>query len=235
MKNDINKNNETIIIDDNDIDIHFNPWKQKIKKYFTLSTKKITYLSLLLAINVTISLVCFLVFAKVAFLGFLRIELSFISYLICYRLVNSFYASILIFIGTWIRFGWIDNDFVGLISLNISDLLALIIYIFFHHIFTKVLKVDKKLHFYMLNILSFILCIISVGLINIILNFAFLLPMYIYFLGYYGSVNDFLKSLHINWFVYALIIFGFNALKYSINFIIYIMINESIEKFISKL
>ncbi|AKX34453.1 hypothetical protein SLITO_v1c08380 [Spiroplasma litorale] len=210
-------------------------WKKFVDNYFKLNTKKITYLSLLLAVNVLLSFICFITLSKVAFLGFLRVELSFVTYIVIWKSVNSFYATIMIFLGTWIRFGWIDNDFVGLISLNISDLLAFWIYLLLNMLFSRFINHKKKVNFYLMNIASFSLCIVSVGLINVILNFTFLLPMYIYFLGYYSSTEYFLETLKLNWFLYGLIIFGFNALKYSINFIIYISIHETLDKIIFKL
>ncbi|ASP28578.1 hypothetical protein SCORR_v1c08060 [Spiroplasma corruscae] len=235
MKNGNKKNNLFDNLSDEDLDLKIKKLKSMRLEYFKLSTKKITHLSLLLAINVILSFICFLIFTKIAFLGFLKIELSFITYILCWRLINSFYASLIVFIGTWLRFGWLDIDFVGLISLNISDLLALWLYICFHHIFTRIIKFDKKVYKYLLPSLSIIITIISVGLINVVLNFLFLLPMYIYFLGYYESASKFLESLNLNWPLYGSIIFGFNLLKYSINFIIYVSIQEVLEKIVPKL
>ncbi|AHI52655.1 hypothetical protein [Spiroplasma culicicola] len=197
----------------NDIDFYYQ-FESK-SKYFKLSSYKIVLLAMIIALNLILSIISVWVFQWIAIIGFLRIEISFITYLICWKTINGFYAMLIITPCTWMRYMGFDPNVepVGLLSMNLSDLFIMGCFILFAWVFT--IHKSFKNVYVKIFIISLIICLIG-SLFNILLNFTFLLDLYSF---YFGVSFDYLKS----WW-YAGILTGYVYLKYMINLIMFISI-----------
>ncbi|QBQ07497.1 ECF transporter S component [Spiroplasma gladiatoris] len=194
------------------------------KTYFKLTPYKVSILGVIVALNILLSLISVYALAPFTMAGFLRVEISFLTYLIAWKLVNGFYALLIITPTTWLRYAGIDPNAepIGMTSMNLSDLFALATFIGLSFIFQ--LKNDEvgKMKFHIKFIFVAILVSLLTGVWNIFLNFSFILDLYSTYFGVEAIQN--LK----NWAFAGLLIF-FNLIKYVVNFWLFLTFYETIK------
>ncbi|AHB36143.1 hypothetical protein [Spiroplasma apis] len=192
--------------------------KDRWKSYFRLNTQRITIMAMLLAFNLFLSWLSVILFSLIPIYNFLRIEISFFSFLICWKLINGFYAMLLVFPATWMRFIGIDPlaEPIGVLAMNLSDSFSLGMFILFAWIFRTKVVLKVKYGVYIKLLIVSLIVISLTSLWNTFLNFSFLLKLY-------GAEG--LKTLP-----FALILIGFNYLKFTLNYGIFISIYKTIDK-----
>lgn len=192
--------------------------KDRWKSYFRLNTQRITIMAMLLAFNLFLSWLSVILFSLIPIYNFLRIEISFFSFLICWKLINGFYAMLLVFPATWMRFIGIDPlaEPIGVLAMNLSDSFSLGMFILFAWIFRTKVVLKVKYGVYIKLLIVSLIVISLTSLWNTFLNFSFLLKLY-------GAEG--LKNLP-----FALILIGFNYLKFTLNYGIFISIYKTIDK-----
>jgi len=205
-------NKENIILKDKNLK------KDRWKSYFRLNTQRITIMATLLAFNLFLSWLSVILFSLIPIYNFLRIEISFFSFLICWKLINGFYAMLLVFPATWMRFIGIDPlaEPIGVLAMNLSDSFSLGMFILFAWIFRTKVVLKVKYGVYIKLLIVSLIVISLTSLWNTFLNFSFLLKLY-------GAEG--LKTLP-----FALILIGFNYLKFTLNYGIFISIYKKIDK-----
>ncbi|QEH61609.1 hypothetical protein SCHIN_v1c04120 [Spiroplasma chinense] len=190
---------------------------EALKQYFSFSTKRITMMAMILVLNIFLSWISVLIFQPFLIGGFLRLEISFLSYLICWRMINGFYAIILVFPATWMRFIGIDPtaEPIGIMAMNLSDLFCMSITVLFGWIFRTKVNMEFKGSMYIKMIIVALIAIFLTSCWNTLLNYVFILELY-------GA-----GALKNTWFMATL--FGFNVLKFTMNFGFYLIIHNTIE------
>ncbi|AOG60207.1 hypothetical protein SHELI_v1c02520 [Spiroplasma helicoides] len=220
-------NNGSEIISNDDIEIELSKYKIKnYKSYFKLNPYRVAVLSMILAMNYLLSWISYAALTPLSIIGFLRVELNFLSYLICWKMINGFYALLLVTPGTWIRYLGMNPEPVGSTVMNISDMSVLGVFILISFLLNTKAHIKGKKSFYIKYCSSAFITIVFAGLINIAYNFTFILDWYASYTGFNGYVEY--KNL---W--YAGILMGFNVLKYTVNFLLFISIYDVV-KYISK-
>ncbi|AGR40952.1 hypothetical protein [Spiroplasma taiwanense] len=201
--------------------IKINKWKN----YFKLTSHRIALLAIVLALNICLSFISVYLFQGFAFLGFLRYEITFISYLICLKAINLFYSSLIVIIASWMRFIGIDPmaEWVGVLTMNLSDLFAICIFALFFY-FSNIFFKNKNYEVLKTFIIALIVSIL-VSFWNIILNFSFILYLYDKF---YGNSSGVFLEFKTWW--YAGVLFGFNISKYMFNFIIFLSLIKPLNR-----
>ncbi|ARU92044.1 hypothetical protein SCLARK_001534 [Spiroplasma clarkii] len=192
MKNIKNQDKLTIsevdLEDEAQLVLHLKQIKrQELQQYFGLSIFRITLLGMLTAINIILALISFYVLGLFPiFTDFLKLEITFLSYLIIWVCVNGFYALILITPLTWFRLTFMPtNEVIGLLALNLGDIVTLAVFILVMFILKLVFnRQDTKSMYWQLAVASVITIIIA-NLWNIFANFTFIFRLY----GDDGSYN----------------------------------------------
>ncbi len=213
------KNFKSLPTDKENIILKENNFKRdRWKSYFRLNTQRITIMAMLLAFNLFLSWLSVILFSLIPIYNFLRIEISFFSFLICWKLINGFYAMLLVFPATWMRFIGIDPlaEPIGVLAMNLSDSFSLGMFILFAWIFRTKVVLKVKYGVYIKLLIVSLIVISLTSLWNTFLNFSFLLKLY-------GAEG--LKTLP-----FALILIGFNYLKFTLNYGIFISIYKTIDK-----
>ncbi|WP_026389694.1 ECF transporter S component [[Acholeplasma] multilocale] len=184
-----------------------------IRDYFKLSTKKITVLAMLLAIEVVLTAVTGNIMRLIPLNGFFVIEFSFFMILLILLATNLFYAMLIFLASTWMRMGITGAEPVGLIAMTITDgsfllLFAFLIFLIkFFLVRTNNTREQNIKFIKYSNIVILFVMVIVVSGIGVLINWTFILSMY-------GIPDE--ASGAMLW-----PIFGFNILKYSLNAIIY--------------
>lgn len=194
------------------------------RNYFYLSIKNIVLMGMFLSLNIVLTLFSHYVFGLIPILGFFVIEISFVSILAFALINNFFYTLIFLEITIWLRL-ILGSEIIGLIAMNLFDGLFLIIFVFANYIFKKIIK-NKPVknwinNFFVYEIVISIFIILIVSGIAILVNYQFLMPIYFPMI----EKNKTLKLLPI--------IFGLNVLKYTINYVFYLMTFKSLIKLMS--
>jgi riboflavin transporter FmnP len=190
--------------------------REQLKKYFSFTTYRITLLSVMIALNIVMAVFSKFVMGLIPIFDFLVVEVTFFVYLIVAFSINTFYSAIMIVICTWIRLPILDDEWVGLIAMTLSDEFQLIFIMIFVFLFMKIIKIDdfqKKV--FVVYIISILLAILLNSALNDAWNYWLTLPLYkkMYGLDLSSVMSEYLA-----------VVFGFNILKYSINCIIFLML-----------
>lgn len=201
--------------------------KQEIKEYFKINIFKISYLGMLTSINLIFALIGNHLLSLIPLWQFYVIEITFLTYILMWVCINGFYALLMVTPLTWIRlvFGG-QVEWIGLLSMNLSDLTTLAIFIFSMWVLrTKIWKNEYKSLFIKILICLIIAIIWSI-IWNLFANFVFIFPLYS---TYFALPIEALR----NWTM-AGIVALFNIIKYSINFAVFISILKPVKIIISK-
>lgn len=189
----------------------------EIRNYFRLNIFKISLLGMLAALNMILALFSHYVLGLFpVFQDFLKLDIGFFSYLIIWLCVNGFYATVMIFPLTWLRLVYTPGNVVGLLSLNLSDFLIMVVFIglvFVLKVITN--KTSEKWYVFRLTIAGFVATIFA-SVWNIFANFTFIFRLY-------GDVEG-----NYNTWPMAGFLFGFNTIKYGLNFILLIALYKPI-------
>ncbi|WP_036268838.1 ECF transporter S component [Mesoplasma seiffertii] len=155
----------------------------RIKEYFSLSTKKVTYLSLLLALEILMTIFSKFVMGLIPVSGFFVIELSFFVILIILLMSNLFYAMLILQAAIWIRLA-LGSEPVGLIAMTLVDgsyllIFACLLFIckFLIARFSNDLKGNQK-KVLVLTIIIGIVSALFAAAIGLLINYAFILELY---------------------------------------------------------
>lgn len=191
-------------------EINAKNYRLVFQDYFRLSTKKITILAMILALNIVMTIFSKFVLGLIPVMGFFVIEISFFTVLIFLMISNLFYSLIFLELTVWFRV-LLGSEPVGLIAMNITDGIFLIFFAFLIFLF-KVIAVRlqitnffKKLFYF--EIIAGLLVILLTSGMAVLMNYWFILKLY-------GVHQDQIKG-------YLPLIFAFNILKYFINVLIY--------------
>lgn len=186
----------------------------KIANYFKLSTKKVAFIGIVLALNIVLALFGRFVLALLPLGGFLVIEITFFTYLISLFIVNGFYAIVLMFIATWFRLV-IGDQWIGVLGINVDDLSVFIVFWSFYKLFDKIIATKKSniIKMIIVSIITSFIAAIASGGFGVLYNYLFLLDLY----SAMYKIPD-LKNVE-----FLMLTFWFNILKYAINFLIFIL------------
>lgn len=207
---------ETFRTDELNNDINLSIKKhEKIKKYFALNTFRITFLAVITTMNLIMAVFSKFILHLIPIWEFLTLEVTFFTYLIVAFSVNSFYSVILIVMCSWIRLPMLNDEWVGTLSMMISDILGLVLVMLFYNLFIIIFKIENKTkRIYVAFTVASVIAIGINALLNILWNYTFILDLYKKMFGFMVS-HEFLPT-------YFGILFSFNVLKYTINHIIFI-------------
>ncbi|WP_338970514.1 hypothetical protein [Spiroplasma endosymbiont of Labia minor] len=217
------KNNENIVSENTNTDelliIKHNEQRKKITKYFKITTPRVTFIGLILGINIIFAFIGKYIMGMIPFPmggGFLVIELTFFTYLVSNYILNLFYTIILLTAATWLRLGLVGDEPIGLLALYLGDLGGLLIFallVFIIKIFFYVKKQNKLNEIkwqYIIFTIAGIFSILLISGLEVLFNWSFMLRLY----GINGKAAD----------IFLIPIFAFNITKYTINFVIFLSI-----------
>ncbi|AHI53660.1 hypothetical protein SSABA_v1c02480 [Spiroplasma sabaudiense Ar-1343] len=174
----LDKNNENIVFK-----IRYQ--KTKWKEYFELTTLRITFLSLILALNITLAIFSRFIMGmiKIPPVDFMVLELTLVTYLVVLYFLNLFYTVIFVFIGTWVRL-IIGDEPVGLLAMNIIDLATVLSFWILSFLLYKFLintNLNRKQYLsrmYIIQGFSGLITAFITAAMGIFINWAFLLTLY---------------------------------------------------------
>ncbi|WP_338971706.1 hypothetical protein [Spiroplasma endosymbiont of Panorpa germanica] len=169
------------------INMDFKTRYQKINwnKYFKITSLRVAFLGLLLALNIFLALFSKYVLGLVQIppVTFLVLELTLITYFICLYVLNLFYTLIFVILASWMRL-LIGDEPIGIFAINLIDLVSVLTFWVFNYIFYKVFVKwvkNQKQHLKILYIsqgLAGMVCAITGAGFGVLINWAFLLKMY---------------------------------------------------------
>ncbi|AUF83670.1 hypothetical protein CXP39_02575 [Mesoplasma syrphidae] len=190
-------------------------FKIRIKEYFNLSTKKISYLALLLALEILMSIFSKFVMGLVPISGFFVIEVSFFVILIVLLMSNLFYAMIILQIGVWMRL-ILGSEPVGLIAMAIVDGTYLLFFAMF--LFTSKFIIARVSNDIGSNQKKVLILTIFIGIFVALITSALaLLINYLFILELYGIDQSIKKTFYP-------IIVSMTFVKFIINLFLYLSI-----------
>ncbi|QGS51711.1 hypothetical protein [Spiroplasma tabanidicola] len=198
---------------------YINKWR----KYFKLTPYKIAILATVLALNIVLSAFSAFALTPLVIGGFLRVEISFLTYIIAWKLVNGFYSLLLVIPATWLRYVGVDPNAepIGLLTMNLSDLFALSFFILVSNLLNMKKEHTGKMKIYIKYIFAAVVVSISTGFFNILINFTFILDMYSEYMGV-----EAIKALKT--YSFASVLIFFNFIKYVTNFWLFLTFYETI-------
>jgi len=190
------------------------------KEYFQISTKKITLLGLLFAVNVVFTLISrFLLGAIPGIAGFLTFNITLWTIFVTFMAFNFFYSVIFLELSVWFRVLY-DPNIPGLIAINLNDLSFLICLALFSFLLNRLrfhLQKDysptKKVWGYFWTlIVSLIMATLVVSALDVLYNWGFLITIYNKWYGLAFEPNT-------SWLLIT--IFWFNIVQAIINILIF--------------
>jgi riboflavin transporter FmnP len=179
--------------------------RTKWANYFRIDTKRITILAMMVAMNVVM-----MFFSKYV----LGVEVTFFTYLIMLIVTNEFYTLIIIGICSWLRIPAVNDEWVGVLSMNIIDGIAILIIAALYRLLFKALRIDNKTKkTYVAMSIALGVGTIAIAAVAVGMNVALSLPLYnkMYGINFTGHALT----------VYLAVVFGFNILKFTINSLIF--------------
>ncbi|WHQ36684.1 ECF transporter S component [Spiroplasma sp. SV19] len=200
----------------------------KTKRLFSLDTKKVAAMAIIIALYVLLSwLSKILNLAVFPVAPFLKIELTDFLMLLAVRLVGIIYASILTISVSWLRMAYLGDGPIDAFALMLADLIFLIAFwlgdVFLRRGINRLIKskASKKAD-YLITTGNVILAIIIVSLLMTLFNWLFIYDMYARFLNYTPEAIQWFKSILVP------VIIPFNLLKFTINGAVFIAIYRAI-------
>lgn len=191
----------------------------QLKKQFKLTTRKISFLAMLLVVNVVFSVISFFALGLLPIGGFLTFNITFWIYLISYMGVGFFYTVFLLEIGTWFRMA-LGTDAISCLAINLSDLTMLIVFFLvcflINYLRIKVMEIktpqSRVLGYLFSIIISYLFASLIAAGFDVLYNKYFLIDVF-YSNG--GGRPTEIKPL-------LIIVFWFNLVQYLINLLIFL-------------
>lgn len=152
-----------------------------LRDYFRLTTKKITLMAMLLALNFVLTIFSKYVLGLAPIAGFFVLEISFVTILMFALINNFFYSFIFLEITIWLRLA-LGSEPIGLLAMNLVDGFFLIIFCFAVFCFKRIM-VQKQSSNWMKKLFVFEIIMLSVitlltSAVAVLLNYSFLLQLY---------------------------------------------------------
>jgi riboflavin transporter FmnP len=188
--------------------------RTKWANYFRIDTKRITILAMMVAMNVVMMFFSKYVLGLIPIYNFLVVEVTFFTYLIMLIVTNEFYTLIIIGICSWLRIPAVNDEWVGVLSMNIIDWVAILIIAALYRLLFKALRIDNKTKkTYVAMSIALGVGTIAIAAVAVGMNVALSLPLYnkMYGINFTGHALT----------VYLAVVFGFNILKFTINSLIF--------------
>jgi riboflavin transporter FmnP len=188
--------------------------RTKWANYFRIDTKRITILAMMVAMNVVMMFFSKYVLGLIPIYNFLVVEVTFFTYLIMLIVTNEFYTLIIIGICSWLRIPAVNDEWVGVLSMNIIDGVAILIIAALYRLLFKALRIDNKTKkTYVAMSIALGVGTIAIAAVAVGMNVALSLPLYnkMYGINFTGHALT----------VYLAVVFGFNILKFTINSLIF--------------
>lgn len=191
----------------------------QLKNQFKLTTWKISFLAMLLVVEIIFSVISFFALGLFPVGGFLTFNIIFWIYLISYMGVGFFYTGLLLEIGTWFRMA-LGTDVTSCLAINLSDLTMLIAFsgllflINYVRIRITAIKTSQSriLGYLFSIIISYLLASLIAAGFDVVYNKYFLIDV---FYSNNGGKPNQIKPL-------LIIIFWFNLVQYLINLLIFL-------------
>ncbi|ATG97285.1 hypothetical protein [Mesoplasma lactucae] len=199
-------------------EINHSNWKDLIKQEFKINTKTITFLAMMLTLNIIFEVISRFVLGLFPVGGFLTFNINFWIYIITFMGAGVFYTILMIEVGSWFRMA-LGNDAVSCLAINLSDLTMFLFFfvIIFLINFTRVklMKIEtnkqKQVGYLISLIIAYVLATLITSGMDVVYNKYFLIDLY-YSSG--GKPTD-LKPILIT-------VLWFNIVQYLISLVIFI-------------
>ncbi|AXK51424.1 hypothetical protein [Spiroplasma alleghenense] len=208
-------------------DLKVNDFKvryQKINwnKYFKLTSLRVSFLALILALNIVLAVFSKFVLGLIQIppVTFLVLELTLITYFILLYVINLFYTIVFIFLATWMRF-FIGDEPIGMLAMNLIDIVSVLTFWIVNFLVYKLvigyIKTQKQhlITLYISQGTAGLFAAFAAAGFGVLINWAFLLKLY----GVPEESRDYL----------LIPILIFNFVKIVINLIIYLSIFYAID------